>query len=247
MFQTVTHPKSLPEACGAAIREVILRRRLQPGDRLPPERELCQELGVNRTTLRAALAQLGREGLLTARQGSGHVVTDYRRHGGPQLIPELLALLSGEAPGADVVRDVLAIRRALAAVVLERLEDKAPSKSALAELDRTIDHFEALAGEHPLDFGQLARADLAVLRAIVEATDSAVFSLFLNPIADIVGKAGELCAVMYGEPMTNVLGYRALARALRERAAVRTLALELLAERDTATVATLRKTRRVSR
>ncbi|MEU2428201.1 GntR family transcriptional regulator [Streptomyces sp. NPDC007861] len=48
---------------------------LRPGDRLPSETELAQSLGVNRLTVRQALAGLNRAGLVQARQGVGTFVT----------------------------------------------------------------------------------------------------------------------------------------------------------------------------
>ncbi|HLF89091.1 MAG TPA: GntR family transcriptional regulator [Anaerolineales bacterium] len=44
---------------------------LSPGERLPPERELSQLLGVNRMTLRRSLQRLELQGLLDRRQGAG--------------------------------------------------------------------------------------------------------------------------------------------------------------------------------
>lgn len=41
------------------------------GDRLPPEREFCAELGVSRVTLRKAMESLHREGFLQTRRGGG--------------------------------------------------------------------------------------------------------------------------------------------------------------------------------
>jgi GntR family transcriptional regulator len=42
-----------------------------PGASIPPERELCRQLGVSRPTLRAAVDELARAGLLIRQQGRG--------------------------------------------------------------------------------------------------------------------------------------------------------------------------------
>ncbi|MGX5680718.1 GntR family transcriptional regulator [Schumannella luteola] len=47
---------------------------LKPGMRLPPERELCEQLGISRVTLRKALGKLVDEGLLNASHGRGWYV-----------------------------------------------------------------------------------------------------------------------------------------------------------------------------
>jgi len=44
---------------------------LPPGERLPAERELCQRLGIARSTLRQALTALGQSGHLIAQRGRG--------------------------------------------------------------------------------------------------------------------------------------------------------------------------------
>ena len=51
---------------------------LQPGDRLPPERELAARLGVSRATLSQALVALEVIGVVAVRHGDGTVVTQSR-------------------------------------------------------------------------------------------------------------------------------------------------------------------------
>jgi GntR family transcriptional regulator len=47
---------------------------LKPGMRLPPERELCQQLNISRVTLRKALTKLVEDGVLSASHGRGWYV-----------------------------------------------------------------------------------------------------------------------------------------------------------------------------
>lgn len=53
----------------------ILEHNLKPGEALPPERDLCRLWGINRTTLRGAIARLTASGLLYSIQGSGTRLT----------------------------------------------------------------------------------------------------------------------------------------------------------------------------
>ena len=57
-----------------SLREAIQNRVLGPDDALPAERDLADELGVSRITVRKALDGLVAEGLLTRRQGAGTFV-----------------------------------------------------------------------------------------------------------------------------------------------------------------------------
>lgn len=78
---------------------------LAPGDRLPSERQLSEQLGVNRMTLRRALRVLEGQGLLARRQGDGTYVaeTKIERQAG-RLVPFTRGMeRRGYVPGARVI------------------------------------------------------------------------------------------------------------------------------------------------
>jgi GntR family transcriptional repressor for pyruvate dehydrogenase complex len=65
--QTATTLEETVERLGTAIRLGLLA----PGDRLPPERDLADQLGIARSTLRQALTSLTESGHLIATRGRG--------------------------------------------------------------------------------------------------------------------------------------------------------------------------------
>ena len=58
------------------VRRAIVHRRLRPGDRLPPSRELARALAVARATVTVAYERLAAEGFVAFRQGAGTFVCE---------------------------------------------------------------------------------------------------------------------------------------------------------------------------
>ena len=69
---------ALPVRIADQMTDMIAQRRFLPGDKLPNELELAQELQVSRTTLREALRILTTRGLVEVRRGVGTFVTQSR-------------------------------------------------------------------------------------------------------------------------------------------------------------------------
>lgn len=59
------------QAAAALYDQIVAEKRLQPGDKLPNEVELSQDLGVSRATLREAIRSLCTQGVLEVRRGKG--------------------------------------------------------------------------------------------------------------------------------------------------------------------------------
>lgn len=67
--------KSLPEKLSDDIVNYILEEKMQPGDRLPNESVLAENLGVGRSSVREAMKFLASRNIVTIRQGSGTYIS----------------------------------------------------------------------------------------------------------------------------------------------------------------------------
>jgi GntR family transcriptional repressor for pyruvate dehydrogenase complex len=68
--------RKLSDQIVAQLEMLLLEGSFRPGDRLPPERQLAEQLGVSRPSLREAIQKLAARGLLLSRQGGGTYVTE---------------------------------------------------------------------------------------------------------------------------------------------------------------------------
>lgn len=131
------HP--LAEQAIEHIRKAIERHALQPGDRLPPERELAQQMNISRPTLRSAIGYLAAMGVLKIRHGVGTFVAD-----GPPVIAQssfsMMRALHGFQP-RQMFEARIILERSLAALAAERGQeaDFAALAEELAEMYATRD------------------------------------------------------------------------------------------------------------
>lgn len=115
-FQAVDR-RGLAEHAADQIERLIIEGRLQPGQKLPPERDLAEKLGVSRPTLREATRALTMMGILEARQGDGTYVLGAEpgfllrparvmlaSDGGLDWLFEVRELLEGRAAGLAATR-----------------------------------------------------------------------------------------------------------------------------------------------
>jgi DNA-binding FadR family transcriptional regulator len=123
------------ERLGTAIKLGLL----QPGERLPAERELCRQLGISRSTLRQALTALVQSGHLHAARGrsGGTFVADSP----PPVEAPSPALVAGWRESCD---QRLAVELAVALLAAERAEEE-----ALAGLDDCVAAMDAALEDFP--------------------------------------------------------------------------------------------------
>ncbi|MFJ1876055.1 FadR/GntR family transcriptional regulator [Streptomyces sp. KS_5] len=152
------------------LREDILAGRHPAGSMLPPERELADRFGVNRTTLKHAFGRLVHSGLLETRHGVGTRVRDFLRLGGADLLPMLVR----HSP--DWIGEIFEVRRSIGALIAERAATRATA-AQIAELRALM---TAVGDSESGEDVQLADAE--VHRALARATGNRVYVLLTNTL-----------------------------------------------------------------
>ncbi|MEU5576160.1 FadR/GntR family transcriptional regulator [Streptomyces huasconensis] len=158
------------------IKQMITDGTLEPGQRLPTERDLAARLGLSRSSMREAIRALTVLGVLEARHGSGIYVT--RLEAGDLL--ETFGLVAEISPKAALV-ELLEVRRILesaataqaaARIDEEQLATVAGHLTAMHETSDAEDFITADMAFH----GAIARAaGNDVLAAIIERLSSRTF------------------------------------------------------------------------
>ena len=82
------------------------------GEKLPSERELCQQMGVSRAVVNGGITELARQGFLEVRPRQGAYVADYRRDGNMETLMAIMDY-NGGMLGKEEIRSILEIRDAL--------------------------------------------------------------------------------------------------------------------------------------
>jgi len=174
-FRKVASVK-LADAVIDQIEDLILRGVLRPGDRLPAERELAEEMGVSRPSLRDALAALQDRGLLVARPGAGVFVADVL---GSAFSPALVHLISNHDPA---IFDYIAFRRDMEGLAAARAA-RVGSDTDLAVIDAVFQRMSA-PGNRPPE--EEARLDVEFHMAIIEASHNVVMLHMMRSMFDLL-------------------------------------------------------------
>src|SRR3989337_1565771 len=132
---------------------MIRSGELRPGDRLPPEKELSESLGLSRSSLREAVKALEVIRVLDVRRGDGTYVTSLE----PHLLLEAMSFVV-DLHGDNSVIELLAVRRILepAASALAAVNAGPADLAVMREILEGVDHVtdvERLV-EHDLKFHQ---------------------------------------------------------------------------------------------
>jgi len=167
----------------------LLRGDWSPGEQIPPERELCQQLGVGRASLREALKALEIMGMIETRLGDGTYVCERLEFLSRPLLWAITS--SSEAEVQELVEARKPIEVELAGLAAERA-----TSADLKEIGVHLDQMEV--SLH--DGEQFLRSDIAFHLAVAQAAHNNILMnvllLIRNLLQNWIGSTLKIAGVV---------------------------------------------------
>jgi DNA-binding FadR family transcriptional regulator len=169
--------ENLYEQIAEHIQEIIAVNQLPPGTQLPPERQLAEELGVNRATVRAAIRLLEQRGMVNGKVGSGTFVVEVPASVIADSIERYLLF------GEGTHKELLILREILEPSIASLATKNAMPKD-LERMKSCLDQFEEAYQRSDSDGSAIADADFHL--ALAEATQNKLIVAIVKALQRVI-------------------------------------------------------------
>lgn len=185
------------------IEQLVINGQLQVGERLPPERELAERLGVARGVVREAVKLLAVRGVVTIEPGRGTFIVEQS---GRSISDQLARMFRmGRLTHRDLneLRQVLEVEIARLAAQRANADDLAVLQQAIQEMDDNLACPE-----------EYIAADLDFHLALARAARNGLFELFIAVIVDLLRASRRLIFEVPGAPQRGQAWHRLICDAV---------------------------------
>ncbi|HMF89043.1 MAG TPA: FadR/GntR family transcriptional regulator [Candidatus Angelobacter sp.] len=191
------------EEVARQIEQVILKN-LNPGDKLPAERELAEMLGVSRSSIRDAMRRLEMVGLVEPRQGAGTVVREVSHDA---LVSPLTNVIAHKR---QMVGELLDFRKILEPPMAARA-----AKHGSAEEIRSMEEI-LRRQDKKVRGGHLAvEEDSEFHYAIALASGNGVVVKVMDVVMDLLRETRSRSLQSAGRPQRSLAGHRRILSAIK--------------------------------
>jgi GntR family transcriptional regulator, transcriptional repressor for pyruvate dehydrogenase complex len=190
---------------------------VKPGERLPTEKQLTEELGVSRTCVREAIKSLESLQLISVRPKVGAVVLE----------PSPVALLNAEylstsafmqqADSLIEFRKVLELGLVALAAEKSGEADWAEMRDVLAEQEATLRKDRSTPHADMLFHDAIGKTNIRFHKAVAAATRNPLAIMVLQAISEPLIEVSRRTNEMPGVPEAGLRQHWAIYRAIRER------------------------------
>jgi len=165
---------SLTSLAADAVLQLITDRGLKVGDPIPVAAELAMTLGVSRTVVREALAELAGQGIIRTQQGSPSVITLPGSQQLERMVRLRFAIQGGSVTAAQELRESIEVAAA-------RLAADRATEDHVGELRSCLAALRAAQG-----VDELHEADLRFHRAVVEASGNDLMAITIDAMTPLL-------------------------------------------------------------
>ena len=200
-FRKITTP-SLKEVFIQEIENMILSGELKIGDKLPPERELIETMGISLSVVTSGIAELESKGFVEIRPRHGVFVADYIHKGSLETLVSIMRYNNGRLSQREVVSMIetrIANEQLMVRLAIEKGKDE--------DIKRLESYFDTLEKEKDLQkiaetvtdfFHELAiLSDNVLLPLMYHAFRAPIIGIYIrymekNGTQSVCGSAREL-------------------------------------------------------
>lgn len=199
--------KRIYEEIMEQLKDMISRGELKQGQKLPPERELAESLGVSRASVREALTALEAIGILDIRPGEGTFVRETSVSATFAPLAMVLEMEQNSMSQLMEVRRVLETEIAALAVQRATEED-------LQNIEVNLNRMKSAN-----TVSEAVEADLRFHFAIAEATHNSILLRIMNTVADLMHNTFRIRREeLFADKGREIISeHEAIYRAIRDR------------------------------
>lgn len=168
----------------------IIDGELRPGEKLPPEREIAEQLNVSRNSVREAIRIMDMTGVITSQQGSGNYITCEFQKSLAETMTMMFAMDQIDYKQISQIRQALE-RLALSLAVTQATDEQIAEMEKLVEkLDQSSDDEKNVVLDKKIHF-TLAQASGNVLVLDFLEACSGVIDMFIKDVREEILRTEE--------------------------------------------------------
>ena len=203
--------RSLPDAVFEQLTAEIVAGGVPPGDALPAERALTEQLGVNRQAVREALQRMHLLGLVDIRHGEPTRVRDFRSSASPELLTWLIVRPDGSIDPA-VVRSVFELRATVGADAARLCAARALHDVVTAISEVSDEMAQAARADDEVELFRLSERFWSL---IIDGADNVAYQLLLNVLERVYAPLSvDAIAALVSDELRDTAGHRRVAAAI---------------------------------
>lgn len=191
------------------IQQMVTRHELRPGDRLPSERQLAEQLQVSRNVIREAIALLKDRGVVSVHTGSGIYISDVSHESVTRSVGVFVQRKQVSVAQLFEIRWILEVENARLAAVKATPEDIHALEQFLAEMEQNIDQLE-----------RFTAADMAFHRRLAQASQNPLLPVLFDTMIDLLHKQAMLATAVPGGADSALTHHRNILHAVRAKSSI---------------------------